>query len=120
MSFQLSNASHTFKLFNLCLAMIVVTAMPVMAGSGSDTNDWPAFRGVRGDGISTTKVFSNRDNVGLKIAWKKTIGSGYSFVGFSYFVNRGSARAIRNCNEFCNSHVLLAFVRPWVAIRSAS
>ncbi len=43
--------------------------------------DWPGFRGRNVDGVSTERnVFSNDSAIGLEIAWKRPIGSGYSSV----------------------------------------
>lgn len=45
--------------------------------------DWPGFRGSRGDGASSTTGIAGQDEVGLNIAWKKDIGSGYAGVAIA-------------------------------------
>ncbi len=44
-------------------------------------DDWPKFRGQTQDAIAEAKgLFDSMEDIGLKIAWKKKLGSGYSSV----------------------------------------
>lgn len=58
------------------LIWILATLLTPMTFGG----DWPGFRGPRGDGASATTGIAGQDQVGLNIAWKKELGSGYSGV----------------------------------------
>ncbi|HEX9654584.1 MAG TPA: PQQ-binding-like beta-propeller repeat protein, partial [bacterium] len=51
----------------------------VMASTPSST-DWPRWRGVNADGKAFHNVLKFEADQGLKIAWKKPLGSGYSSV----------------------------------------
>lgn len=54
---------------NACLAAI------------ADAGDWPGFRGAHADGVAAgSGVWSPGQPLSLKIAWKRTLGSGYSGV----------------------------------------
>lgn len=66
------------KLYGRTVSMSVTTLLIVLSHPAS-ANDWPAFRGTRGDGIARTEsVFPASGEFGLEVSWKKTIGSGYS------------------------------------------
>ncbi len=62
--------------------LLVATACLLSSNTfASSPSDWPAFRGPNGDGIyPTSSALAHSDGFGLKIKWKKTIGSGYSGV----------------------------------------
>jgi len=64
------------------VSLMLTGLLPVIAIAETATHsDWPGFRGVMGDGISpVTSVFSPSGDVGLKVGWKVSIGSGYSGV----------------------------------------
>lgn len=77
------NSNHTWssgrfrRLVCLFLTPVLVGVVhaPLVAG------DWPQFRGPQGDGTSTeTSVFPRGEAFGLRIAWKRATGSGYSGV----------------------------------------
>ncbi len=73
---------HANKFLSL-MTIILTGSMPsvVLAGSSGERTDWPGFRGPRGDGIARVgSVFSTSNDLGLKIEWKVSIGSGYSGV----------------------------------------
>ena len=60
-----------------------LTAWPhvALAQTQQDGAGWPQFRGPNVDGISPERrVFSNLNEFGLEVVWKKEIGSGYSGV----------------------------------------
>ncbi len=68
------------------IAALVLTGLfPLFAIAAPMTQtDWPGFRGAKGDGISpVASVFSPSGDVGLKIGWKVSIGSGYSGVAIA-------------------------------------
>ena len=59
----------------LALGVFAAVSPPAVA------DDWPGFRGVNVDGISTERdVFPADGKFSLKIAWKVPLGSGYSSV----------------------------------------
>ena len=63
----------------LALSAPAVLALPM---SDKDAkNDWPNWRGRNHDGVAPTKnVFNFSKGYGLKAAWKKKLGSGYSSI----------------------------------------
>lgn len=64
----------------LC-AILVVTVFSEPWATGAD---WPGFRGPNVDGVSTeSNVFPKDGAISLEIAWKRTIGSGYSGVAIA-------------------------------------
>ncbi len=79
------NLQRSSKKFASILTVILVGSLPAFAIAATVNNtDWPGFRGVMGDGIAqATSVFSPSGNVGLKIGWKVSIGSGYSGVAIA-------------------------------------
>ena len=60
----------------------LVLIAPAFAGAADD-NDWPGFRGARGDGVYAQRAFSDRDGFSLHVAWKRTLGSAYSGVAIA-------------------------------------
>lgn len=59
-----------------CLAVASFLAAPTAAGE-----DWPQFRGVRGDGVWRSPALPDRwPDEGLPVAWKQPIGGGYAGV----------------------------------------
>lgn len=51
----------------------------VLIASVAHGSDWPRFRGINGDGTSSeTGLFTKDGDVGLNVAWKTSLGSGYS------------------------------------------
>ncbi|MCH8954000.1 PQQ-binding-like beta-propeller repeat protein [candidate division KSB1 bacterium] len=68
------------------ITLLVVIASLLAAGliysSDSGKNDWPRWRGKNMDGKALqTDVF--KEGHGLKIGWKKTLGSGYSSISIA-------------------------------------
>ena len=62
-----------------CLALTVLTSISL--APGATPSGWPQFRGPESNGISAERaVLSDIGSFGLEIAWKRTIGSGYSGV----------------------------------------
>jgi len=56
-------------------------AIPSRADSSTPTNEWPQFRGPASDGATTAAgTFESPVGVGLRVAWKKELGSGYSSI----------------------------------------
>ena len=69
---------------NRILIVIGILAVSSVALAQQESSDWPQFRGANVDGISTERdVFSKYPEFGLQIAWKKSIGSGYSGVAIA-------------------------------------
>lgn len=53
--------------------------LAALCGLVSAGDSWPGFRGVAADGQAQEKgLFSDKAQVGLKVAWKVPLGSGYS------------------------------------------
>ena len=46
----------------------------------AQADEWPGFRGPRADGTAVVGALADREQVGLRIAWKHALGSGYSGV----------------------------------------
>jgi outer membrane protein assembly factor BamB len=64
-------------LFSIALGML-------LWGNPASAQDWPEFRGDGGMGlVSTDGLLTRNRKVGLKIRWKKKLGSGYSSVVIS-------------------------------------
>jgi len=59
-----------------CLFLLVLNLSSLAAG------DWPGWRGRNYDGVSSEKNVIGK-NPGLKIAWKKDLGSGYSGIAIA-------------------------------------
>ncbi len=65
----------------LALGLMMVLTGSVLAGKGSDSKDWPKWRGANMDGKALQDdVFRFDEGYGLKIGWKKPLGSGYSSI----------------------------------------
>ncbi len=63
--------------YNLCALPLI--AIVIVFSLDARADDWPAYRGTHGDGIAAAKsVFPPSGEFSLEVAWKKTIGSGYS------------------------------------------
>ncbi len=54
-------------------------------GGGADGDHWPRYRGAGFDGISRTNGLFEK-GYGLKIAWKKGLGPGYSSISLASWV----------------------------------
>ncbi len=68
----------------MILAILFVAEMYLVFTANTGGNDWPKWRGNNQDGKSLEKmVFNFEDEYGLRIAWKKTLGSGYSSVSIA-------------------------------------
>lgn len=69
--------------FRLCLIAATIAAAAQSLRAASPTN-WPGFRGADGTGTWTeSTILSKHEAIGLELAWKKEIGSGYSGVAVS-------------------------------------
>ena len=62
-----------FATLSLALLAGAVAAPPSVA-------DWPSFRGPHGNGVATDPLPSGDGPLGLELAWKRPLGSGYSGV----------------------------------------
>ena len=68
----------------MTLAALFVAEMCLVFTVNAAGQDWPKWRGNNQDGRSLEKmVFNFEDGDGLRIAWKKTLGSGYSSVSIA-------------------------------------
>lgn len=66
------------------LAFLMVGLSPSHAHASPSQGDWPGFRGPNADGVSTGgEVFSSSERFGLKVVWKRPIGSGYSGIAIA-------------------------------------
>ena len=79
-------SNRFLSLAALTVLTLSLTAWPqgARAQAQQDGTGWPQFRGHNVDGISTERaVFSNPPEFSLEIAWKKSIGSGYSGIAIA-------------------------------------
>lgn len=68
---RVANTTLAALLLNACFASV----------ANADADDWPGFRGANADGVAAASgVWSPGRPLSLKIAWKRTLGSGYSGV----------------------------------------
>jgi len=76
---------RTIKKFALALAIILIGSLPALTiAESTSRTDWLGFRGPMGDGIApATSVFPPTGDIGLKIGWKVSIGSGYSGIAIA-------------------------------------
>lgn len=80
------------RLFVLCSICVLTNHTQ---GTKLHSQEWPGFRGQDGSGnLETDGVLSRSRKIGLKIRWKKRIGSGYS----SVVVSQGRVVAMY-CNQ---------------------
>lgn len=69
---------RTLMISFVCLGL---TAFAFSSDSGSDETDWPTWRGKNMDGKAmASDVFRFDEGYGLKVNWKKPLGSGYSSI----------------------------------------
>jgi outer membrane protein assembly factor BamB len=79
----------------LVLSALIVAALPALA-------DWPAYRGINNDGLSTEKILSVWPAAGPAVLWKAPIGSGIG--SFAIVGDRAYYMALPTTggtNEFC-------------------
>ena len=62
--------------------------------------DWPNWRGPTYDGVAVEKGVLPKDVVGLQVAWKKPLGSGYSSVAIA------SGKAVTFFGDGTNDYVV--------------
>lgn len=67
-----------------CLILFLLCYLtPILAeeGDSSKPDSWPQWRGFSQNGISNVNgIFADKEAFGLNVAWKQTIGQGYSSV----------------------------------------
>ncbi len=61
-----------------CTLILMLPALAIATLAGD--RDWANFRGPDVTGVATGTLFSGKANVGLKEAWRTSIGSGYAGV----------------------------------------
>lgn len=71
-----------------CLPLHLLTASLLLtlisSAAWAEGAEWVQFRGPGVDGVSTeTAVFEGLEDVGLQVAWKQAIGSGYSGISIA-------------------------------------
>lgn len=59
---------------------IATLALILSCISAASFADWPAYRGPQADGAVREAVFDSSGELGLKVAWQRELGSGYSSV----------------------------------------
>ncbi len=65
----------------LTVALTVLLLSSILWAKETDGSDWPRWRGQMLDGKGQGEnVFRSDDGFGLKVTWKKTLGSGYASI----------------------------------------
>jgi outer membrane protein assembly factor BamB len=62
------------------LTAALILALAPLAAADEPSSDWPRYRGPMQDGSSPGNGLLDRDPVGLAVAWKRALGSGYSSI----------------------------------------
>lgn len=66
---------------SLALALALGAAAPAVGRQPLDAGDWPAWRGVRGDGIVDSGPLPERwPETGLRPLWRRPFGTGFSAI----------------------------------------
>ena len=60
--------------------LLVATAVSILTTSTVLARDWPQFRGPELTGSSPEKEVFSSSGVGLEVAWRQQLGSGYSSI----------------------------------------
>lgn len=80
---NLTSISETYvKTGVFQLLTFLFLLLPGFQVEHSCAQEWPAFRGSRGDGTGHSSLPKSQ-NVSLQVTWKKPIGSGYSSVSIT-------------------------------------
>ena len=61
-------------------ALLVFTGAPGLSARAAAESEWPGWRGPNHDGTSLEEEVFSGEGSGLKVAWKRQLGSGYSAV----------------------------------------
>ncbi|MDJ0837052.1 MAG: PQQ-binding-like beta-propeller repeat protein [Acidobacteriota bacterium] len=57
----------------------LIAVLPLLVFAGDDSTDWPAFRGLKGDGVSPeTGLLPSWPEEGPKLVWKTKVGTAFS------------------------------------------
>lgn len=84
------------RIIALLARSLFLALIPLSAVGVTQADDWPTWRGVRRDGISTeTNWTTNWGTEGPKIRWRRNIGTGFS----SIVVSRGKAISLGNQDD---------------------
>jgi outer membrane protein assembly factor BamB len=81
------------------MPVCLIASWAVLASAGlvfADTAEWANWRGPNQDGSVTAQGLFDADNVGLKVEWSRTLGSGYSGI----VVTGGRALTMFSDGEF--------------------
>lgn len=62
--------------------MLVVVMLPLAVGA-RPAEEWPVWRGPRHDGTSTSSAFRVGPGDGLRVVWRKPLGTGFSSISIA-------------------------------------
>ena len=75
---------HLFTFFVISILLSFVAITNAAPGRDASGKDWPKWRSQNQDGKATQMdVFKFDEGYGIKLAWKKPLGSGYSSVSIA-------------------------------------
>src|SRR5881394_3013596 len=60
-----------------------ISLLAVAASSSLSAEDWPQWRGLRRDGVSSAKIISQWPVSGPAILWRRNVGKGFSAISIS-------------------------------------
>ena len=77
----MSRVTNFVKDYFAIPALLILAGAVLARPSEDGSKDWPQYRGQNHNGLSTAPdIFKFDEGYGVKVAWRKPLGSGYSSV----------------------------------------